>query len=180
MGLALVHGVITGAGGAVTVDSKVGHGACFRVLLPRCDAREEAAPEHGGGRLVLFVDDEEQVCRVARQMLTSLGYEPLTARGGREALEVFRARGAEIDLVVTDLSMPELGGLEVVAAIRAERPKLPIILSTAYPDSLTPERAAAAGITQILLKPYRRSNLARVLSQALVEPRAAAAEDRAS
>jgi signal transduction histidine kinase/ActR/RegA family two-component response regulator len=174
MGLALVHGVVTGAGGAVTVESAPGRGATFRVVLPRSDAPAEtaesdAAPGAGGGRVVLFVDDEEQVRRVAQQILGSLGYQAIIAGGGREALEVLRERGAEIDLVVTDLSMPEVGGLEVVAAARALRPRLPILLSTAYPDALTPERAAAAGVTSILLKPYRRSALARALAQASIE-----------
>jgi signal transduction histidine kinase/ActR/RegA family two-component response regulator len=171
MGLALVHGVVTGAGGAITVESKVAWGATFRVYLPRSDRSPEpiasaGSTEAGGGRLVLFVDDEEQVCRVGSQMLTSLGYRVMTATGGKEAIELFGAHAAEIDLLLTDLSMPGVGGLDVVAAARARRPDMPIILSTAYPDALTPESAAVAEVTSILLKPYRRSALARTLVDA--------------
>ena len=173
MGLALVHGVVTGAGGAVVVESALGRGSTFHVYLPRHEGHallgDERAPCAGGGRRVLFVDDEKQVCEAARQMLTALGYRVVTAASGREGIEAFRAH-ADFDVVVTDLSMPEVGGLEVLAAVHASHPEVPVVLSTAYPDRLTSARATQAGFADVLLKPYRRSALARVLCQVL--PRA--------
>jgi signal transduction histidine kinase/ActR/RegA family two-component response regulator len=172
MGLALVHGVVTGAGGAVLVESSLGHGSTFRVYLPRGEvgvtdaARQHVAPA-GQGRRVLFVDDEEHVCQAARQMLAALGFDPTTATSGREGIERFVAEPTVFDVVITDLSMPEVSGLEVVAAVRAARPGVPVILSTAHPDRLTRERALEVGFAEVLLKPYRKSALARVLAQVL-------------
>ncbi|MBI5160111.1 MAG: response regulator [Micrococcales bacterium] len=172
MGLSLVHGVVSGAGGAVLVDSELGVGTTFRVVLPRTadvGSPEEiaAAAEPGGGHHVLFVDDDEHLCRAAGQMLESLGYHARTVTSGREALEAFRAAPEAFDAVVVDLSMPEVGGLDVAAAVHAERPDLPVVLSTAHPERVTSERARAVGVAEVLLKPYRRSDLARLLARLL-------------
>ncbi|MGC4118017.1 MAG: response regulator [Myxococcales bacterium] len=170
MGLALVHGIVTGCGGAVVVESEVGKGSRFQVLLPRSE--EEAVEAHvppaaepaGEGRKVLVVDDEKRVCEVTQQLLESLGYRVKVCSSGEEALDELRARVAEYDVVLTDLRMPGATGLQVAGQARELRPGLPVVLTTAYTDGVTPEQAKAAGVTELLFKPYRRSDLARVLS----------------
>jgi PAS domain S-box-containing protein len=165
MGLALVHGVVTTAGGAVFVESAVGQGSTFRVLLPRCEAPPGGAVAAGAGGTVLFVDDEPHVGHVAAQLLTALGYDAVTACTGREAIDAFAARPGDFVAVVTDLAMPEIDGLEVAAAVRARCADVPIVLGTTHTDLVAPERATAAGVTDVLVKPYRRSALARVLAR---------------
>ncbi|HEY3451268.1 MAG TPA: response regulator [Myxococcales bacterium] len=170
MGLALVHGIVTSCGGAVLVESEVGKGSRFQVLLPRsesaaADAKEApAAQSDGAGRTVLVVDDERRVCEVTSQLLESLGYCVKTCSSAEEAMEELRQRAADYDAVLTDLRMAGASGLQVATQARERRPELPVVLTTAYTDGVTPEQARAAGVTELLFKPYRRSDLARILA----------------
>lgn len=84
---------------------------------------------------------------------------------GADAVTELRAHASEYDAVLTDLRMPEVGGLEVAEAARAVRPELPVILATAYADGVTPDQAHEAGVAEMLFKPFRRSDLARVLHE---------------
>jgi signal transduction histidine kinase/ActR/RegA family two-component response regulator len=168
MGLALVHGIVTSAGGAVLIESTPGQGTTVRVLLPRSEEEpagntRNTADADGRGRRVLFVDDERRVCETSQQLLESLGYRVQALSSGADAVAELEAHGDQYDVVVTDLRMPEVGGLQVTEAARARPERLPIVLTTAYADSITPEQARAAGIAEVLLKPFRKSDLARVL-----------------
>jgi signal transduction histidine kinase len=170
MGLALVHGIVTGAGGAVGVESEPGRGAVFEVYLPRTDAQIEepqAQVPASSPRLgrVLFVDDEEQICRVGRQMIESLGYEVIVRSSPRAASEMLRSAALPFDCLVTDLAMSEMDGLELARAARGACPGIRIVLTTAYKERLDAEGLAAAGIAEVLTKPYRKSDLARVLGK---------------
>ena len=170
MGLALVHGIVTSCGGSILVESALGKGSTFRVFLPRSEARphedaERTADAPGVGRRILFVDDERHVCEASRLLLESLGYSVSTLMSGADAVTELRAHASEYDAVLTDLRMPEVGGLEVAEAARAVRPELPVILATAYADGVTPDQAHEAGVAEMLFKPFRRSDLARVLHE---------------
>jgi CheY-like chemotaxis protein len=174
MGLALVHGIVTGCGGAILVDSEVSKGSTFRVFLPRAErvdahAEQRVDVEQGQGRRVLFVDDERHVCETSQQLLESLGYRVHALTSGAEAIAELEAHAATYDAVVTDLRMPDVGGLEVAAAARACRATLPVVLTTAYADGVTPEQTRASGVRELLLKPFRKSDLARVLRCVLEE-----------
>ncbi len=168
MGLALVHGIVTSCQGAIFVDSAVGRGSTFRVYLPRATARAavNAPPEAdapGLGRRVLFVDDERHVCDTSRQLLESLGYRVTAFTSGAEALAELDVHPGDYDAVVTDLRMPDVDGLEVAAAARARRGGLPVVLTTAWADGVSLDQARASGVAEVLRKPFRKSDLARVL-----------------
>jgi two-component system, cell cycle sensor histidine kinase and response regulator CckA len=139
MGLAMVYGILRQHGGSIRVESEPGAGARFGIFLPLAEAgagapQAAAAPAvlmHGKG-CILVVDDEAVVRATATELLRYLGYVVLHAEGGREALDIYRARGAEIDLVLLDLMMPDLDGRETLVELRALDPKVCVVLSSGF------------------------------------------------
>lgn len=140
LGLATVHSVITRAGGAVRVESAVGKGSTFEVLLPastdtgRSAATAPNANARSGSETVLVVEDEEGVRRLARMALELHGYRVLEARSGSDALRIAETHAAPIDLLLTDVVMPVMGGRELVAAIRRDRPELRVLFMSGYTE----------------------------------------------
>ncbi|MDB4889850.1 MAG: domain S-box protein [Gemmatimonadetes bacterium] len=164
LGLATVHGIAMQAGGHVKVRSVSHEGTTFEVLFPFL--RNEDSGEHqpvipvehprASGR-ILLVEDEVAVRRSVRRMLERTGYTVLEARHGADALLVWHEHKAAIDLLITDLRMPELGGRELMAALHAIRPDLPVIAMSGYPPdvgSAPLETWNAGGRTQFLAKPF--------------------------
>jgi PAS domain S-box-containing protein len=164
LGLATVHGIATQAGGLVRVRSIAHEGATFEVLLPLL--RNEDSGEHlpvipfehtrAAGR-ILLVEDEVAVRRSVRRILERTGYTVLEARHGADALLVWHEHEAAIDLVITDLRMPELGGRELMAALHAIKPDLPVIAMSGYPPDVGAapmETWNTAGRTRFLAKPF--------------------------
>lgn len=159
LGMAVVHGIVSGHGGSIEVESAPGQGCCVTLRLPRVRtaARESARTVDGvprGRGRVLFVDDEPAIARLGAQMLRSLGYRVVEATHPMLALERFRAAPASFDAVVTDQTMPGLTGLELAEALLAERPDLPILLTTGFGDRLTGESVRDLGLQDLLPKPY--------------------------
>ncbi|KAB2890129.1 MAG: response regulator [Desulfobulbaceae bacterium] len=171
MGLAMVHGIITRQGGKVTVESQVGRGTTFRVFLP---ISQQVTPlEHivsaaeivrGEGR-ILLVDDEEQVVNVTSQMLVSLGYQVTGRTSAMEAFELFAGAHHDFDLLITDLTMPELTGIELSARFKAIRPGLPVILFTGYSEQFSKEAAVHAGVSRYCTKPFALRELSSLVHQ---------------
>jgi PAS domain S-box-containing protein len=177
LGLAVVHGIVTGCGGAVRVESAPGLGSTFDVWLPRLDgpARAAAAPAtavRGHGR-VLLVDDEPLVRSAHGRLLRSLGYEVTEAADGAEALERLRAAPEAWDVVLTDQTMPRLSGAELARAWLAERPGARVILCTGYSDAVDEARARELGLQALLAKPIDRADLAAAVQRALAGAAAA-------
>jgi CheY-like chemotaxis protein/anti-sigma regulatory factor (Ser/Thr protein kinase) len=173
MGLAMVHGIITRQGGRITVESQIGVGTVFRVLLPI--SREPTQLEQiismteimqGEGR-ILLVDDEEQVVDVTGQMLRSLGYEVVGMTSATEALSLFSKGEREFDLLITDLTMPDLTGIELSARFRSLRPDLPVVLFTGYSEQFSRQLADQAGILDYCTKPLTLRQLASVVHRVL-------------
>jgi CheY-like chemotaxis protein len=141
LGLATVFGIVRQAGGSVRLDSTPGRGTAVTILLPAADGSPsaDAAPRDerrtsASPATVLLVEDELAVRTVTRRVLERHGYTVLEARHGADALLVWEEHGARIDVLVTDVRMPELGGPELVARLRRLAPALPVVYVTGYAE----------------------------------------------
>jgi len=172
-GLARVHGIVKGHGGAIAVDSAPDKGATFQVFLPTVDGakageepRERVLPPEGTERM-LFVDDEQAMIEMGRRILEHLGYEVVTSTSGIEALEAFRAQPDKFDLVITDMTMPKMTGDEFATELMRIRPEIPIILCTGFSERITKEKAKGMGIRKFIMKPLVTSELAEAVREML-------------
>jgi PAS domain S-box-containing protein len=173
LGLSVVHGIMQHHEGAVSVESRVGHGTTFSLYFPGADppavalAVQSARSTAGNGKHILYVDDEEALVFVASRGLSRAGYRVTTHSDARAALADFRSRAAEFDAVVTDLSMPGLSGTELARELLRLRPGLPIILLSGY---MYPGDIAAIGqlgLGEAMLKPHTLDELALALERKL-------------
>ncbi len=179
LGLAMVYGVVTQSGGTIHVDSAPGCGSSFRLVFPRSAepatvaARPQATMPRGQ-ETVLLVEDESAVRTSARRVLERHGYAVIEARHGADALRVWRDRRHEIDVVLSDVRMPEMGGPELAAALRKEAPLLPVVFMTGYAT-----REATGGeatgtrlgsLDPVLEKPFEIETLLRGLRAVLDAP----------
>ena len=173
LGLSVVLGIVKACGGAVAIASTVGVGSTFTVFLPVSDdivLRLINTPQSlsaGGDGTVLLVEDEEMLREMAATMLTRLGYKVLTAKDGVEALEVYKSNLDKISVVLSDLSMPRMGGWETLTALRQIRPDIPVILASGHDESRVlagdhPERPQV-----FLHKPYQKAGLQDALARAM-------------
>jgi len=138
LGLATCYGIVHQAGGLITVDSALGEGTTFHILLPRIEEQAERRnqlrdPENIlGNEVILIAEDDEQVRRIAARSLSLLGYTVIEAADGEEALEQYQRRDVGIDLLLTDIVMPRLGGKALAERLRNTRPTLPILFMTGH------------------------------------------------
>jgi PAS domain S-box-containing protein len=179
LGLAMVHGIVTAAGGSIDVRSSPGAGAVFTIRLPRSveAAAPLAAPDERPARTaravtVLVVDDEPGVRDVARRFLESRGYAVVEAAGGREAIDVLDDRVRRVDVVLTDMIMPGTSGREVVAHARTARPGVPVVVMTGYAGEER-DAAGSSDVAAVVGKPFSAGVLVRASAAALAarEPR---------
>ena len=166
MGLPAIRGIVDNHGGEIRVSSAEGKGTTCTVLLPASAAPAAAEPppverQPAGTGRVLLADDEPDVRGVIRAMLETLGYEVVEAADGAEAVELFRQRAAEIDLVILDLVMPRLTGEAALAQIRRIAPGVPAILISGYDESGRIREIVAGGFGGFLQKPFRRQDLGK-------------------
>ena len=182
MGLSTVYGIVNQSGGSIWPYSGPGGGTSMKIYLPRVAAPaelHEAAPVKPepprGCETILLVEDEDLVRSVARQMLERLGYSVLSVKSGSEALALARGTAARIDLVVTDVAMPEMSGLELADEVRRVRPETPTILMSGYAqDVLGGERVDRPG-RRFLQKPFTIDTLANCVRSLLDGDEAVAA-----
>jgi len=173
MGLSVVHGIVKSYGGMITVESEVTKGTVFHVYLPLlpdrdagCDA-QTAGDIIGGQEKILFVDDEESLVHLGEIMLTSLGYDFTGKTDSREALELFRSQPAQFDLVIADMTMPNMTGLELASECMHIRSDIPVILCTGYSETITPEKARDNGLKDFIMKPMVKNQIAEAIRRAL-------------
>ena len=174
LGLAQVYGIVGQHGGHIDVETRIGEGTTFQVYLPAhrgeglADAviGELGAAPRGGGETILLVEDERRIREVGRQVLESLGYRVLTAENGREALGVYEAAG-DVDLVITDMVMPEMGGRELVKELRKAAPDLKVLAITGYMVQGDLRELGAEGFLDVVHKPFDVGTLAEVVHRIL-------------
>jgi len=173
LGLSVVHGIVRSHHGAIRLTSEVDRGTTFEVYLPAVasapaeDRRESLTIARGQGERILFVDDEIAIMNIGKLCLGQLGYGVIAECSVLEALARFEREPETFHLVVTDLSMPDLTGLEFAMRVRELRGDLPVILTTGYSATLTPERLRSAGVREVLEKPYTIDALAATVSRYL-------------
>jgi len=172
MGLAMVHGIVKRHDGYMELDNQPGQGAAFHVFLPKTSQLErpvaEAAAElvfHQGR--ILFVDDEKPLTDIGQEMLESCGFEVVTRTSSIEALEAFRFRPRDYDLVITDQTMPNMTGMELAREILKIRADMPIILCTGFSDAVSYDRLRDLGIGDFIMKPILKHDLIASISRQL-------------
>lgn len=174
LGLAMVYGAIQNHQGVIEVESSEGLGTSFHIYLPLLgdEVRLQLVDEpceviSGHGEIVLLVDDEASVRETGQAVLESLNYQVLTAVDGEQAVEIFAANPAGIDLVILDLVMPRLGGWAAASRIRSIRADMPVLLATGYDreDALTQGAIDKGGV--VIGKPYQVSELSRLIRELL-------------
>jgi PAS domain S-box-containing protein len=172
MGLSVAYGIVKGCHGMIEVESEVGKGSKFTVLLPQTDAvpsieeREEAPPCSQGAH-ILFVDDEPAVMEMTKTMLERIGCRVTASTNASEALKVFTANPHSFDLLITDQTMPDMTGVALAKNILAARKDMPVIICTGYSETVSPGKAEEAGIREFVMKPLAKRELADAIRRAL-------------
>lgn len=172
MGLAIVHGIVTSIGGAITAESEHHKGSTFRIYLPfhHGSARPDRIPASempGGTEHILVVDDEAQLVGMWTEMLHNFGYQVTAYTHSVSALDAFEREPAKFDLALLDQTMPGLTGTQIAQRMLELRPDFPIILATGFSDTVTSESAEALGIREFIFKPIIAKDLAHAIRNAL-------------
>lgn len=172
LGLAVVHGIVESYGGAITVYSKPGTGTAFNVYLPVCsvEAYEEENNEGKiptGNERILIIDDEQNIEEINRRMLTNLGYDVTVATSSIEALDLFTEEPDRFDLVISDMTMPQMSGDQLAKAMLEIRANIPIIICTGYSERITMGKVKGIDVRAFLMKPLNKSVLARTVRDVL-------------
>ncbi|HBO70158.1 MAG TPA: hypothetical protein DD658_08550 [Deltaproteobacteria bacterium] len=174
LGLSTVFGIVKQHAGWINVESRRDEGSAFRVYIPRAGEpvrQTEAVPEqpgsHRGKETVLLADDEEMIRDLGRQVLEIHGYTVLSAADGQQAIDMFVRYRKRIDLVLLDLSMPRLSGMEVLERIRKLDPGARVILSSGYRSEDDEAAGKASRASAFLAKPYRADLLAKTVREVL-------------
>jgi len=175
MGLSVVHGIVKGHGGEIGVQSEPQKGTTFHVHLPIIEigALEPETlsqePIQRGSERILLVEDEELVIQMLEQTLEDIGYHVTPRTSSVEALKAFEARPDRFDLVITDMTMPNMTGAELAPRLLEIRPDIPIILCTGFNEMIDEKRAKAIGIREYVMKPILRHGIARTIRKVLDE-----------
>ncbi|WP_175414855.1 transporter substrate-binding domain-containing protein [Nibricoccus aquaticus] len=174
LGLSVVHGIMQNHRGAITVYSKPGQGTLFHLYFPLKTRTSSSQPPvfasgapRGRGQRILFVDDEQPIVRAASQLLTRLGYEISAHHEVTAALAEFEKTPSAFALIVTDLTMPKMTGLEFIQRALALRPELPVVLISGFMNDTDLARARDLGVNRVLDKPLTLSALGRTVSECL-------------
>ncbi len=172
LGTASVYGIIKGHGGYIDVDSEKGYGATFSIYLPATekgikDEKELSSTLLKGKETILLVDDEDMVIDVGEQMLKKLGYKVLLAKGGREALDLYRKNQHKINMVLLDMVMPDMGGEETYELLKEINPNVKVLLSSGYSINGQATEILKRGCDGFIQKPFSMNDLSQKLREIL-------------
>ncbi|NTU58370.1 MAG: PAS domain-containing protein [Chlorobiaceae bacterium] len=172
LGLSVVHGIVTGCKGAITVESTPGSGTTFSIYLPvineKIEVPDDEKPFMKGSSRILLVDDEESGTRMMKIMLTKLGFSVQTSNSPKEAIARFRQNPENFDLVITDLTMPEMNGTDLAIEIHKLNSGIPIILLTGYEKDLGDILSLRKfGISRCLKKPVKMALLPSIINEVI-------------
>ena len=172
MGLAMVHGIVESYEGKITVDSTLGAGTIFTIYLPitrklqtQRFLKNEQLPT--GKERILFVDDEAPIAKIGAHTLERLGYSVTVRTSSLEALELFKTKPTEFDLVITDMTMPNMTGDKLAVELIKVNPDIPIIICTGYSNKISDETASQIGIKAFAYKPVAKADLAKTIRKVL-------------
>jgi len=181
LGLAVVHGIVQSHEGFIIVESEPGRGTTFSVYFParmqvmkRTDTDVRQSPR-GRGERILLTDDEPPLTKALGHILLRMGYNVTASNEARETLKLFREHPDNYDVIISDLTMPEMNGLELARQLRLIRPEVPVILLSGYNSGITEENLRQAGISELLEKPINVPNLAVALQRTIAEANGRAA-----
>ncbi len=173
MGLSVVHGVVKHHSGTIQVNTQIGKGTTFEIFLPSlkgaakesADTQDDVVPV--GTESVLYVDDEKMIVDIGQSMLERLGYHVVTRTAAMDALALILKKPDEFDLVISDLTMPKMTGLDLAQKIFEIRPGMPIIICTGFSEEITQDTAANLGISDFIYKPILMRDLAEKVRNVL-------------
>ncbi len=173
MGLSMVHGIVSSLKGAIKVSSEPGKGTSFNIYLPVSENlpmdEKDRSSEHAltGTERVLLVDDEKAIIKMEKSILDNLGYTTFSCTDSKKALELFRGVPDNFDLVITDMTMPDMSGDLLAVEIKKIRPDIPIIICTGFSKKISKEKANKLGIEGFLIKPITTVKLSKKIRQVL-------------
>ena len=173
LGLSVVQGIVVRNHGDIQVLSEPGQGTRVLIYLPvvgnqaAAEPGEQGRPIRGGSERILLIDDEPSILKMEQQMLERLGYTVTVRTGSLEALETFRSDPEAFDLVVTDMTMPNMTGIQLAAELKMLRPELPIVLCTGFNNLVNDEKCRANGIQGFVMKPVIMKELASTIREVL-------------
>jgi CheY-like chemotaxis protein len=174
LGLAQVYGIVTRHEGHIEVESQPGKETIFTLYLPASSLPQEYSSRsaqagiiQGQGEVILLVEDEPTVLEATKAMLKHLGYRVLAATNGQQALEVYDQHRDEIALVLTDMTMPAMGGVSLSQALQKRNPAIKMVVMTGYPLEIETKELLVQGIIGRLEKPLNLKQLAQIVSYSL-------------
>ena len=174
LGLAVIHGIVKKSNGTIKVESAPGKGAAFHIFLPQVhlpsqkQVRHKALPK-GGSERILLVDDEKVLVDVGERILKRLGYDVVSRTSPIEALELFKVKPMEFDLVISDQTMPGMTGMVLASELMKINPEIPVVLCTGYSQQINQAKAEKKGIRALVMKPLLIDEIDNAIRRVLKE-----------